>query len=266
MYRPRPIRRLLLSLLLIGQSLMATIGAQEAPVIAAAANVQFAIEELATAFQQETGRSVRLSFGSSGNLRRQIAQGAPFQLFLSADEAFALALHRDGLTEGGGALYALGRAVLIAPSGSPLQVDGELRGLAEALEKGVITRFAIANPEHAPYGIAAMQALEHAGLWEPLQPFLVLGENVSQAARFALSGNAQGGIIAYSLALAPSVQQRGARFELIPEDMHGPLHQRMVLIRGAGETARAFHDYLLSDTGRAIFRGHGFGLPPRQGL
>lgn len=263
MHRLRSIRYLLLSLLLIGHSPVATVGAQGVPVIAAAANVQFAIEELATAFQQETGRSVRLSFGSSGNLRRQIARGAPFQLFLSADEEFALALHRDGLTEDEGALYAVGRTVLIAPSGSPLEVDGELRGLAEALEKGEITRFAIANPEHAPYGMVAMEALEHAGLQDALRPYLVFGENVAQAARFAVSGNAEGGIIAYSLALSPSVQQRGARFALVPEDWHSPLRQRMVLIKGAGETARAFHDYLLSDTGRDVFQRHGFGLPPR---
>lgn len=237
--------------------------AQDAPVVAAAANVQFAVEELAARFQQETGRSVRLSFGSSGNLRRQIAQGAPFQLFLSADEEFALALYRDGLTEDEGALYAVGRAVLIAPSGSPLEVDGELSGLARALEQGWIARFAIANPEHAPYGVAAMEIIERAGLTDVLQPFLVFGENVSQAAQFAVSGNAEGGIIAYSLALSPSIQERGARFELIPEQWHSPLRQRMVLIKGAGETARAFYDYLQSDAGREIFQRHGFGLPPR---
>lgn len=263
MRRPSLIRHLLLSLILIGQPLITSIRAQDAPVVAAAANVQFAVEELATAFHRDTGRSIRLSFGSSGNLRRQIAQGAPFQLFLSADEEFALALHRDGLTEDEGTLYALGRAVLIAPSGSPLEVDGELNGLAEALAQGRITRFAIANPEHAPYGMVAMEALERAGLGDALQPYLVFGENVSQAARFVVSGNAEGGIIAYSLALSPSVRERGARFELIPEEAHSPLRQRMVLTKGAGETARAFHDYLLSDTGREIFRRHGFGLPPR---
>jgi molybdate transport system substrate-binding protein len=171
-----------------------------------------------------------------------------------------LELHREGFTEDEGTLYAIGRVVLMVPHGSTLPVDGELGSLAEALEQGEITRFAIANPDHAPYGVAAMEALQHAGLWEPLQLFLVLGENVSQAAQFALSGNAQGGIIAYSLALSPNVSARGS-FEPIPENWHNPLRQRMALIKGAGETARRFYDYVQSPPARDILTRYGFLLP-----
>lgn len=234
--------------------------AADVPVIAAASDLQFALEEIAERFQAETGRSVRLSFGSSGNFRRQIAQGGPFEVYLSADEAYVLALHDEGRTEDEGTLYAIGRIVIMVPHGSELEPDGELETLREALDEGRVSRFAIANPEHAPYGIAAMEALRAAGLWDDIQPYLVLGENVSQAAQFALSGNAEGGIVAYSLALAPEVQRRG-RFELIPEHLHRPLRQRMALVKGAGETARAFYDHLQAPAAREILERFGFVLP-----
>jgi molybdate transport system substrate-binding protein len=128
------------------------------------------------------------------------------------------------------------------------------------LDAGAIRRFAIANPDHAPFGIAAREALTEAGLWDELQPFLVLGENVSQAAQFALSGNAEGGIIAYSLALAPEVSARGVH-ALIPEDRHAPLRQRMVLLKGAGAVAGAFDAYMNEPAARAILERYGFMLP-----
>ncbi|HXG78186.1 MAG TPA: molybdate ABC transporter substrate-binding protein [Methyloceanibacter sp.] len=234
--------------------------ADNAPVIAAASDLQFALAEAAQDFTRRTGREVKLSFGSSGNFSRQIEQGAPFQLFLSADEDFALGLAAKGLTEGEGALYAIGRIVIFAPEGSPLAADGELSGLDAALKRGEIARFAIANPEHAPYGARAVEALRHAGLWEGIKDKLVLGENASQAAQFAASGNAQGGIIPYSLALAPSIRPLGT-FALIPAEWHAPLRQRMALIKGAGETARAFYAYLQGPDGRAILRRYGFLLP-----
>lgn len=260
MLRSKQLARLLLFTILIGGGQTAAVRAQDAPVIAAASDLQFALREVAEQFRQDTGRTVRISFGSSGNFRRQIARGGPFELYLSADENYVLELHREGFTEDEGTLYAIGRVVLMVPHSSSLEADGELRSLAEALEQSGIARFAIANPEHAPYGVAAMESLQHAGLWEPLQPFLVLGENVSQAAQFALSGNVQGGIIAYSLALAPNVSARGS-FEPIPENWHNPLRQRMVLIKGAGETARRFYGYMQSPPARAILRQYGFVLP-----
>lgn len=243
--------------------LMPAMAQAETPVVAAAANMQFALEEIATRFKQDTGQSVRLVFGSSGNFYRQISEGAPFQLFLSADEEPVQQLAAAGKTLDEGVLYAMGRIVLVVPRGSALKADAELKGLQAALAAGQISKFAIANPEHAPYGRLAEQALRHAGLWDALQGKLVLGENVAQAAQFATSGNAQGGIIAYSLALAPSVAKR-AEFALIPEDWHRPLLQRMVLLKGAGATSQAFYRYLQEPTARSIMRQYGFGLPDEQ--
>ena len=206
------------------------------------------------------GQAVRLSFGSTGNFARQIREGAPFEIFMAADETFIAALHRDGLTRDEGALYAVGRIVLKLPHGSPLALDGTLDDLVAALADGRLQKFAIANPEHAPYGMRAAAALEAKGLWEAILPKLVLGENVSQAAAFALSGSTQGGIVALSLALAPELAARGAH-ALIPEDMHAPLLQRMVLLKNAGPVAERFYAYLGSESARAIMRRYGFLLP-----
>ena len=172
----------------------------QVPVIAGAADLKFALEEIAVKFRQDTQREVKLVFGSSGNFYRQIGQGAPFQMFLSADEGFVFRLADAGKTLDRGELYALGRIVIIVPHGSTLKTDGELKDVAASLGDGRLKKFAIANPEHAPYGKRAEEALKHAGLWQRIQDKLVLGENVSQAAQFAVSGNTQGGIIAYSLA------------------------------------------------------------------
>ena len=234
--------------------------AQSGPVIAAASDLQFAIEEIAAAFTAETGAEVRVALGSTGNFARQIRGGAPFAIFMAADEAFVLDLHRDGFTRDAGELYGIGRIALMLPANSPLEADGTLADLAAALDDGRLVRFAIANPEHAPYGMRAEEALRHADLWDRIQPRLVLGENVSQAAQFALSGNAQGGIIAWSLALSPTLAALG-KHALIPEDWHEALRQRMVLLRDAGPEAEAFYAYMNGPTARAIMERYGFVLP-----
>ena len=260
MLRKSSLRSLLLGLLAcLPMSAMAA----EAPAVAAASDLQFALEAVAARFKADSGRSVRLVFGSSGNFYRQISEGAPFQLFLSADERYVEQLAAAGKTRDSGVLYAIGRIVLLAPQGAGLQVDGELHGLRAALAAGKIRRFAIANPEHAPYGQRAEEALRHAGLWEGLQGKLVLGENVSQAAQFATSGNAQGGIIAYSLALAPNLAGRG-EWALIPQDWHQPLRQRMVLLNKANATSEAFYRYLQEPAARAIMADYGFTLPAAE--
>lgn len=237
-------------------------GAQRAdmPVIAAAADLKFAVTEVAAAFKLQTGNEVKLSFGSTGNFATQIRQGAPFQLFMAADQKFIADLHQEGFTKDAGDLYAEGRIVLMVPHGSVLKADEAMNDLAAQLEAGRITRFAIANPEHAPYGLRAEEALRHRGLWDKVQPHLVLGENVSQAAQFALSGNAQGGIIAYSLALAPEVRSQG-QFALIPHDWHEPLLQRMALLRNAGPVATEFYTFMKSPRAREIMKKYGFVLP-----
>jgi len=237
------------------------------PAIAAAADLQFALQEIATRFQEETGLEVRLSFGSSGNFTHQIAQGAPFELFLSADENYVFYLAQKGLTRDQGTLYAIGRIVLFAPHGSPLCVDDSLQDLHAATTDGRIRRFAIANPEHAPYGRAAQAALQHEKLWEALSPFLVFGENASQATQFAAAGTSQGGIIPLSLSRAPQIRRLG-NFALIPADWHTsePLRQRMVLMKTAGETAQRFYHYLQQPAARDIFVRFGFLLPDEDNL
>lgn len=237
--------------------------AGQRPVVAAASDLQFAVDEIAAAFTEETGMEVRLAFGSTGNFARQIRAGAPFEIFMAADEEFIEGLHRDGFTRDDGDLYGVGRIVLMVPHGSPLEADGSLDSLAAGLDTGIVSRFAIANPEHAPYGMRAREALEAKGVWETVEPVLVMGENVSQAAQFALSGNAQGGIIAYSLALAPGIAPRGT-FALIPEEMHSPLRQRMALLSGAGPVAEAFYDYMKTPAARAILERYGFLLPGQE--
>jgi len=235
--------------------------AAAAPIIAAASDLKFALEEIARIYAQRGGGELRLVFGSSGQLATQIAQGAPFELFLSADESMIMRLVTLGRMRDPGQLYALGRIVLFAPAQSTLVIDPALDGLAAALDAGTITRFAIANPEHAPYGAAAEQALRHRGLWARIAPKLVLGENVSQAAQFAASGSTQGGIIALSLAIAPSIARLG-RFAPIDAAWHAPLRQRMALVTGASPEAAAFYAFLASSEVRAILAQFGFTSPP----
>lgn len=251
--------RSLAAALLAGTALGAG-AATDVPALAAAADLAFALPEIAAAFTRDTGREVKLSFGSSGNFARQIAEGAPFELFLSADERYVDRLNSQGRTDGPGALYGVGRIVLFVPKGSPVKPDPELRDLSAASGDGRLKKLAIANPEHAPYGRAAQEALEQAGLWEKAKDRLVLGENASQAAQFATSGGAQAGIIPLSLAAAPAMAGRGSHATL-PDSMHRPLRQRMVLVKGAGETARAFYAYLQQPAARAVLARYGFTLP-----
>lgn len=236
------------------------VSAAEVGTVAAASDLKFAIEELATQFQKDTGHRLRLIFGSSGNFYSQILQGAPFHLFMSADEDFVFRLADAGKTQDRGRLYAYGRIGIMVPRNSPIAADAELKGLATALREGRVRKFAIASPDHAPYGMRAKEALQHAGLWSAIEPKLVFGENISQATQFATSGSTDGGIIAYSLALAPQVASLG-HFALIPENWHKPLAQRMVLMRQAPASAQAFYQYLSTPAAQAVMQKYGFVVP-----
>ena len=244
---------------LVASAPVSVVAADQTPVIAAAASVRFALEDLADAFFRQSNHRVRMSLGSSGNLARQIREGAPYDVFLSADPRYVEVLVRDGITRDDGKDYLLDRLALIVPHGSPLATDGSLEDLRVALGDGRVKRFAIANPEHAPYGQRAEQALRHAGLWDAVRNRLVLGENVGQAAQFAVSGNAEGGLIGYSLARAPVIAE-SASAALIPREWHEPLRHRAVLLN-AGVVARAFFEFLSSPTAGDVFRRHGFDLP-----
>jgi molybdate transport system substrate-binding protein len=234
--------------------------AAEVPNVAVAANLNFAMPEIAAAFKQRTGREVKLAFGASGNFSRQIREGAPFELFLSADEANVQFLVDAGRADGEGVVYAVGRLSLFAPAASPVQVDPELAGLAAALKARTVRRIAIANPELAPYGKAAREVLQKKGLWDLLTGRIVLGENVNQTAQFALTGGVEAAFIPYSIVVAPNFKDRG-RSVIVPESLHEPIRQRMVLVKGAGETARGLYDFVRGPKGRAILERYGFDFP-----
>ena len=234
--------------------------AEEAPLVAAASDVQFALRDIEKSYTVETGETLRLTFGSSGNFARQIRAGAPVELFLAADERYVADLASEGLTRDAGALYGIGRLALVVPKGSPLKPDGTLEDLRAALHDGRLKKFAIPNPLHAPYGERAMEVLKRLGLWGDIESRLVLGENVSQAAQFATSGAADGGIIAYALTLAPEVAERGL-FAPIPAEWHTPLRQRMVLMKPAGAGAERFYNYLQGPKARSLLEKWGFTLP-----
>ncbi len=157
-------------------------------------------------------------------------------------------------------VYAFGRLVLLTSKNSSLALDQQLNGIKQAIETEQLHRFAIANPIHAPYGIAAREVLQQLGLWELTEPHLVLGENVAQAAQFASSGAAQVGLISYSLALAPALQN-SIRSILIPASLHQPIQQSMVLLNNAAETSKLFFNFMQQDKARAILSRYGYTSP-----
>ena len=252
------LQRLLLALAIsvIGVSQAAALTPPDRPtLVAAAANLQPLLAELVPLFERQHPGKLTLNIGSSANLVRQIQQGMPAELFLSADEDFALRLADAGLTLDRGVVYATGRIVLMVPANSTLPLDAQLKGLAANLSK--VDKFAIANPELAPYGKAAVQALQRRAIWPALQGKIVFGESTAQATQFISTGAVQAGITALSLALVPEVAHR-TRYVLIPDDLHAPVRQRMVLLKSARPAARAFYDFLQSPAARAVMTRHGY--------
>lgn len=225
--------------------------------VGAASDLKFALTEVVAQLEKETAHRFTLNMGSSGNFAQQIRQGLPVELYLSADEDYVFQLADAGLTRDRGSLYAIGRIALYVPKGSPIVLDPELRGLRD--HWAAVTKFSIANPEHAPYGRAAFQALRNLGLWDMVQSKLVLGENISQATQFVSTGAAQAGITAFSLALAQDVAALG-NHALLPASLHLPLRQRMVLTKKAGPSATALYEYLQTTQAKAILRKYGFVL------
>ena len=223
--------------------------------IGAASDLKFVLTEIVAKLERDTPHRFALNLGSSGNLARQIQQGLPVELFLSADEEYVFQLADADLTRDRGQLYATGRVALFVPRGSPIALDPELRGLKAQWSS--VTKFSIANPAHAPYGRAAREALQTLGLWEMVQPRLVMGENVSQATQFVSTGAAQAGIVAMSLALAPDVAALG-RHVLLPATLHEPLRQRMALLKRASPAAEALYTYLQSSEARGLLQKYGF--------
>ena len=223
-------------------------------VVAAAADLQFAFEEIGPLFERDTGVKVEFTFGSSGNLARQIENGAPIDVYASADESFVSELQTEGLiVENSRRVYALGRLALI----SNRQTGLDLKRPQDLTSPGV-KHVAIANPDHAPYGKAARQALERAGVWEQIRPKLVYGENVRQALQFVQTGNAEAGIVALSIAGVPE-----ATYTLIDQRLYDPLRQEMAVVRGTRQeaTAREFVALVGGPQGGPVMKKYGFVLP-----
>ncbi|MCY4285032.1 MAG: molybdate ABC transporter substrate-binding protein [Thiotrichales bacterium] len=249
-----------LAVLAVSIALPARAVADEPPLVAAAASLRHVFPALSRAWVDTGGVRPEVSFGSSGNLYRQIVQGAPFDLFLSADEEQAQKLVAAGKTDGDGIVYGFGRLALLVPKHSRLALDPTLADLARALDDGRLRRLAIANPAHAPYGRAAREALVGAALWPRLGDRLLFAENAAQAVQFALAHAADGGIVPWALVLSERVS-RNARHALLDTAMHAPVAHRMVLLAPATPPARALFRFLAGPEARAIFERFGFTAP-----
>ena len=227
--------------------------------IAAASDLNFAFKDLVAEYEKKTGERIKLSLGSSGNFYSQIQNGAPFDLYFSADIRYP-----QKLIEGGHGIadslykYAVGRIVLWVPTASAVPID---KGL-ESLSNSSVRKVAIANPKHAPYGRAAVAALEHFKLYDAMKDKLIMGENISQAAQFVESGASDAGIIALSLAMAPTMKAAGKYWE-IPADAHPPIEQGAVVLKRSTnqQKAREFLKFLQGNEGQEIMRRYGFLLP-----
>jgi molybdate transport system substrate-binding protein len=227
--------------------------------IAAASDLNFAIKELVVEYEKTTGNHVKLSLGSSGNFYSQIQNGAPFDLYFSADIGYPKKLEAAGLTVPGSLYrYAVGRIVLWTGSKSQIDVS---QGI-DALRLPTVKKIAIANPKHAPYGRAAVAAMEHYNVYNLAKDKLILGENISQAAQFIESGACDIGIIALSLALAPTMKSGGTYWE-VPASAHPPIEQGAVILKQSKQqgAARQFLDFMKSEPGQGIMKRYGFTLP-----
>jgi molybdate transport system substrate-binding protein len=251
-----------LSRLLLLLAISVPVVAQQEVTVAAAADLQSVMDEIATRFVRSTSVDVKVSFGSSGNFFSQIENGAPFDLFFSADIDYPKKLEAAGLaTPDSLYQYATGKIVLWVPKTSTLDIS---RGLSVVADPSV-KKLAIANPAHAPYGRAAQAALREAGLWDKVSSKLVFGENISQTAQFVQSGNADAGILALSLVLAPGMKNQGRCFA-IPQDLYPPLQQAGVILSHSQhkELAARFMDFLKTDEIKSLLKQYGFSTDGAQ--
>jgi molybdate transport system substrate-binding protein len=231
--------------------------------VAAAADLSSALQDVTNNYEKRTGISVRLSFGASGALMQQIQNGAPFDLFFSADMDYPRQLISSGHADAATLyLYAVGQLVLWVPKDSPLDV--EHKGIDVLLDP-IVKKIAIGNPQHAPYGRAAAAALKHYGLYEKVSARLVLGENISQAAQFVESGNAQVGFVAFAHVVAPAMQGKG-KYWVVPADAYPPLDQGVVILSSSPhkQEAVAFLNYVKSSEATSVLKRYGFSLPEQK--
>jgi molybdate transport system substrate-binding protein len=227
--------------------------------IAAAADLQSVMQDIASRFQKETGKSVKPIYGSSGNFFQQLQNGAPFDMFFSANLDYPMKLEAAGLTESGTFYqYASGKIVIWVLNNSKLDLSSGLRSLVNPS----IKKIAIANPEHAPYGQAAVAAMKNEKVYDEVADRLVLGENISQTASFVVSGAADAGIVALSLALSPNMKNKGRYIE-IPVGEYPPIQQACVVLKSSRQkdTAGAFLNFIKTLAVTELFRTYGFDVP-----
>ena len=242
---------------------LASFAAGQEITVAAAADTSAVLPELASLYTKQSGKKVKLSFGSSGNLANQIRNGAPFDVFFSADEAYPQQLIADGFAVQDSLYgYAVGRLVLWVPRDSALELQ---KSGIHALLDSSVRKIAIANPQHAPYGRAAEAALKHFGIYDQVAAKLVFGENVAQAAQFAESGNAQAGLIALSRALAPAMKNKG-RYWTVPLDSYPTLNQAAVVLSRSKspDAARRFLEFVRAPEATSLLAAYGFSLPAEK--
>ena len=254
----RCLQRFIFCVILLAVTGTQVVGAEEIT-IAAASDLQFAFKELVSQYEKVSGHRVKTSFGSSGNFYAQIQHGAPFDLYFSADSLYPKKLEEAGFAVPGSRYhYAVGRIVIWTRHASRLDLT---QGF-ETLRQPAVKTIAVANPKHAPYGRAAVAAMEHFRIYGDVKHRLVLGENVSQAAQFVESGAADIGILALSLALSPAMQAKGTYWE-IPAHSHPPLEQAAVIITSSKrqEHAQQFLEFVKSPQGQTIMTRYGFAMP-----
>jgi molybdate transport system substrate-binding protein len=249
--------RLLLMVLLFAETGFAV--GQEI-LVAAASSIREPLEEAIEQFQSQAGTKVQVSYGSSGRLTHQILRGAPYDLFLSADELYPQRIEKAGMLVLGPRIYTVGILDLYDTADGECGAGNDLKLLAKGLETRRIRRIAIANPELAPYGRAAREALENAGVWSLVQPHLVFAANVAQAAQFGLTGAVDCAFIAHSHAISPHLLHKGAHSK-ISRSLYAPLNHAMVLLGGAGNEARSLYAYLSGAEAARIFKDAGFAHP-----
>jgi len=254
----------LLRVCLVGLALLLQTRASAAHLtIAAAADLKFALDELAAEFRtNHPAIAVKISYGSSGNFYAQLQNRAPFDLYFSANIAYPRKLADAGLAlDTNVFLYAVGRIVVWTPTNSP--IDVETLGIQSLLAPSV-KKVAIANPRHAPYGVAAVAAMKSLKVYDQVEPRLVLGENIAQTAQFVQSGAADLGIIALALAIAPQMRDAGRHWE-IPLDAYPKMEQGGMILKWTkdADAARAFRDFVLGKHGRDVLKRHGFFLPEK---
>ncbi len=252
------IRKLALVLVI---TMVSQFGSAQDVTIAAAADLQFAMQDIAARFGKQSGGSVKVIYGSSGNFAQQMQNGAPFDLFFSANLDYPRQLETSGLAEPGSLYqYAKGKLVIWAPKESKLDLNAGLKVLLDPAAK----RIAIANPQHAPYGKAAVAAMQHENVYDKVKDKLVLGENISQTATFVVSGAADVGILALSLAMSPNMKDRG-RYVEIPVSDYPAIEQACLILRSSKnkDAAWTFLNFLKTDAVGDLLRGYGFEVPAK---